>query len=668
MFVVVIVAIVTVAVPVSIVVILPTGITARSLPREVVVPEALDGVFDGPLGPAVDREVHLVELFARSFPEVDTDERVSARVDDCLWRRTTTTAVVAVVFVDVDGIGVDIVDRIRRRSTEVLGHVGIEAPLAEARHTDFHRICSSYVAAKNASSGFVVRARLSRERTQPDMPATPTGGMRLTAEPIDIGTRTPTVLLNSVDASEIGVHPLDRVRIQFDGGTTTGIVEVTDELVARGTLGVTRPLGHVTGHVEVVVAEKPESVVHLREKLVDEELEVEELRTIIEDIERDRLNDVELSAFVSGVFANGLSREEMQGLTSCMVDVGETLEWEQAPIGDKHSIGGVAGNRVTPIVVAIVAAAEVPIPKTSSRAVTSAAGTADTLEVFCDVEFTLEEIREIVERTNGCMVWGGSVDLSPVDDKIIRAETPISIDPKGQIVASVLSKKKSAGSTHVVIDIPYGEGAKVETLSEAREMARDFNRVGQGLGMEIDCAITRGEQPVGRGVGPVLEARDVLAVLEGDGPDDLRIKSERLAQVLLDATGVEASAGEILADGRAIEKFREIVDAQRGDPDVSVDDLVPGQHVAAYTADRDGVVTHVDNRRVNELARRAGAPKDIRAGVCLDCRVGERIQQGAELLAIHAQKESKLEQARSFADANTPVRVLPEDEALVEQL
>ncbi|MCU4717106.1 AMP phosphorylase [Halapricum hydrolyticum] len=492
--------------------------------------------------------------------------------------------------------------------------------------------------------------------------------MRLTAEPIDIGTRTPTVLLNSADASEIGVHPLDRVRIQFDGGTTTGIVEVTDELVSRGVLGVTRPLGHVTGPVDVVVADKPESVVHLREKLVGEELEIEELRTIVEDIERDRLNDVELSAFVSGVFANGLSREEMQSLTSCMVDVGETLEWEQAPIGDKHSIGGVAGNRVTPIVVAIVAAAGVPIPKTSSRAVTSAAGTADTLEVFCDVEFTLEEIREIVDRTNGCMVWGGSVDLSPVDDKIIRAETPLSIDPKGQIVASVLSKKKSAGSTHVVIDIPYGEGAKVETLSEAREIARDFNRVGQGLGMEIDCAITRGEQPVGRGVGPVLEARDVLAVLEGDGPDDLRIKSERLAQMLLDATGVEASAREILADGRAVEKFREIVDTQRGDPDVSVDDLVPGQHVAAYTADRDGMVTHVDNRRVNELARRAGAPKDIRAGVCLDCRVGERIQKGTELLTIHAQKESKLEQALSFAGANTPVRVLPEDEALVEQL
>ncbi|QSG06329.1 AMP phosphorylase [Halapricum desulfuricans] len=492
--------------------------------------------------------------------------------------------------------------------------------------------------------------------------------MRLAVEAIDIGTRTPTVLLNAADASEIGVHPLDRVRLQYDGGTTTGIVEVTDELVSRGTLGVTRPLGHVTGPVEVVVADRPDSVVHLREKLLGEELELTELRTIVEDIKHDRLNDVELSAFVSGVFANGLSREEMQGLTSAMVEVGQTLKWDRRPIGDKHSIGGVAGNRVTPIVVAIVAAAGVPIPKTSSRAVTSAAGTADTLEVFCDVDFTLDEIRGIVERTNGCMIWGGSVDLSPVDDKIIRAETPLSVDPEGQIVASVLSKKKSAGSTHVVIDIPYGEGAKVEALSEAREMARDFNRVGESLDMEVTCAITRGEQPVGRGVGPVLEARDVLAVLNGDGPDDLRIKSERLAQLLLDTAGVEVSASEILSDGRAIAKFREIVDAQRGDPNVSVDDLVPGQHTETVTAARDGVVTHVDNRRVNELARRAGSPKDTRAGVYLDARVGDRVRHGEVLVTIHAQKRAKLEQARSFAAANEPVRVLPEGEALVEQL
>lgn len=492
--------------------------------------------------------------------------------------------------------------------------------------------------------------------------------MELIAEEIDIGTHTPTVLLNSADASEIGTHPLDRVQLRYGERVSTGIVEVTDELVDSGRLGVTRPLGHVTGTVDVTVAPKPDSVAHVTKKLRDIELEMEELGAIVRDVNRNRLNDVELSAFVSGVYANGLSREEMTCLTECMVSVGETIAWERTPIVDKHSIGGVAGNRVTPVIVPIVAAAGLTIPKTSSRAVTSAAGTADTMEVFCDVEFSIPEIRAIVEETNGCMVWGGAVNLSPVDDKLIRAATPLALDPPGQIIASVLSKKKSAGATQVVIDIPYGEGAKIESLAEAREMARDFSHVGATLGMGIDCTITRGDQPVGRGIGPILEARDVLSVLEGDGPQDLRVKSERLAQVLLDATDGDETAAELLDSGRAAATFRDIVAAQGGDPDVSLDDLVPGPHETTVSAERDGVVTHVDNRLVNELARRAGAPKDPGAGVLLHCRAGDTVLVGDPLLTVYAQKKDKLEQALAFYAESNPVRVLSAGEALIEQL
>ena len=490
--------------------------------------------------------------------------------------------------------------------------------------------------------------------------------MDLTATEIDIGTRTPTVLLNAADASELGAHPLDRIRIRHGDRVSTGIVEVTDELVDQGTLGVTRPLGHIVGQVTVTIAARPNSVASLTKKLDDLELERREIETVVRDISQDRLNDVELSAFVAGVYANGLSREEITHLTSAMVDVGDTLEWDRAPIVDKHSIGGVAGNRVTPIVVSIVAAAGLTIPKTSSRAVTSAAGTADTMEVFCEVDFSLAEIAEMVEQTNGCVVWGGAVRLSPVDDKIIRAETPLALDPPGQIIASVLSKKKSTGATHVVIDIPYGEGAKVESLSAAREMAEDFGRVGEGLGMAIDCTITRGEQPIGRGIGPVLEARDVLAVLDGDGPQDLRVKAERLAQVLLDTTDTDATAHEVVESGRALATFREIVAAQNGDPNVTTGELTPGPYCSTVEAPRSGVVTHVDNRRMNELARRAGCPNDHRAGVDLQCRVGDEVARGASLYTVYAEKREKLDQALSFVDDEEAVRVLPPDDALIE--
>ncbi|MDG5778646.1 AMP phosphorylase [Haloarculaceae archaeon H-GB2-1] len=491
--------------------------------------------------------------------------------------------------------------------------------------------------------------------------------MELVATEIDIGTRTPTVMLNAEDAEALGVHPLDRVEIRHDSGTAVGIVETSDELVRTGRVAVTRPLGHVTGPVEVTIAPKPKSAAYIRKKLDDVELEAQELDAIVTDVNQDRLSDPELSAFVTGVYANGLSRAETLHLTESMVDAGETLTWNVPVVADKHSIGGVAGNRVTPIVVSILAAAGVTIPKTSSRAVTSAAGTADTMAVFCDVDLGIDEIRAVVEETNGCVVWGGSVDLSPVDDKIIRVETPLSLDPPGQILASVLSKKKSVGSTHVVIDVPYGEGAKVPSLAAARELAEDFSRVGEALGMAVECTITRGSQPIGDGIGCGLEARDVLAVLHGDGPADLRAKSVRLAQILLASCDVDASAEAILADGRALSKFREIVAAQDGDPDVTVDDLPLGSHTRTVTAARDGVVRDANNRLVNETARRAGAPRDLGAGLDLAVRPGDAVAAGDELYTIHAGTESKLAEAETFADANDPVRVGSTDEAFVEQ-
>ncbi|MFD1647588.1 AMP phosphorylase [Haloarchaeobius litoreus] len=491
--------------------------------------------------------------------------------------------------------------------------------------------------------------------------------MDLTAREIDIATPTPTVILHTADAEELGAHSLDRIRIKRDGRTYTGIVETTTELVEQGGLAVTSRLGHVTGPVTVSLAPKPRSVAHIRAKLEDHELERGDIQEIVHDIDRYRLNDVELGAYVSAIQANGLSHEETRHLTEAMTAAGQRIEWSQDVIADKHSIGGVAGNRVTPIIVPIVAAAGVTIPKTSSRAITSPAGTADTMAVFCEVAFTTEEMRDIVEETNGCVVWGGSVDLSPVDDKIIRAENPLSVDPPGQIIASVLSKKKSAGSNHVIIDIPYGENAKVTSLVAARELAEDFRLVAEHLDLEIACTITRGGQPIGEGIGPVLEARDVLAVLDGGGPLELRLKSIRLADILFDLCDVDADAAELLDSGAALSKFREIVAAQGGDPDVERDDLRPGGHRHVVTAGRDGVVMTVQNRYISEVARRAGAPRDPGAGIRLHCREDDDVAADDELFTIYAEKRSKLTEAVDYHDEVEAVRIGDPDEALIER-
>ncbi|MDY6773841.1 MAG: AMP phosphorylase, partial [Candidatus Nanohaloarchaea archaeon] len=424
-------------------------------------------------------------------------------------------------------------------------------------------------------------------------------------------------MLNEEDAKELGANPLDRVQITDDGEEVVGIVDITEEIVGEGVLGVTDRLSYLSERVNLSLASKPDSVRHIRKKLGDNELEEEEIMDIVEDINENRLNDVEMGAYVSGIYTNGMSLEETRDLTRAMTEIGETIEWEDGVIADKHSIGGVAGNRVTPVIVPIVAAAGIKIPKTSSRAITSPAGTADTMEVFCDVDFSISEIKDIVRDTNGCMVWGGSVNLSPVDDKIIRAEHPLSLDPEGQVIASVLSKKKSAGSTHAVIDVPYGEGSKVENLPKARDLAEKFKKVGNHMDVNVECTITTGKEPIGKGIGPVLEARDVLKVLHGDGPDDLKLKSLRLASIVMDMCGSEEDAHEILESGEALEKFREIVEAQGGDPSVEVEDLDTGEHTFEVSSERTGVVTHVSNDLISDVARRAGAPKDRKAGIYL---------------------------------------------------
>ncbi|MGM0604647.1 MAG: AMP phosphorylase [Halobacteriota archaeon] len=492
--------------------------------------------------------------------------------------------------------------------------------------------------------------------------------MNLETTLIDIGSETPVVVLHTADAVELGVHALDRIQIRHDGRTTTGIVKVTNQLVDRGRLGVTRPLSHVRGSVEVQPAPLPRSMRYIRRKLDDVELDRSEIRTIVQDIHHDRLTDVELSAYVTGLYTNGLSLEETTHVTECMTEIGQRIEWDEPIIADKHSIGGVPGNRTTPIVVSIIAAAGVKIPKTSSRAITSPAGTADTMEVFCEVELDREEIIRVVRETNGSLAWGGSVDLSPVDDRIIQIETPLSLDPHGQVIASVLSKKRSAGSTHVVIDIPYGEGAKVTDLSGARKLARDFKRVGSHLDMRIQCAITRGDGPIGTGIGPALEARDVLAVLDGDGPAALGSKSVRLASILLDMADVDADAETLLESGRALETFRRIVEAQGGDPDVTVDSIPIGEETVTVNAARDGIVTHYDNGVLSDIARRAGAPKDPKAGVTIHTEIGTAVDHGDRLLTIHASSTAKLEDAAALESRTNVARVLDRDELLIERV
>lgn len=397
-------------------------------------------------------------------------------------------------------------------------------------------------------------------------------------------------------------------------------------------------------------ADAPESGRLIRAKVYGQSLSRDDYRLIMRDAIDGALADVELASFLTACAARPMSTDEVIRLTLAMVDVGERLHWDSKDVLDKHCVGGLAGNRTTPIVVAIVAACGGLIPKTSSRAITSPAGTADTMETLAPVNLNLDAMRRVVDREGGCVVWGGAVGLSPADDVLIRTERILDFDSDAQLVASVLSKKVAAGATHVLLDLPVGPSAKLRSAEAAQRLGDQLKDVGTAIGLRVRLHLSDGRQPVGRGIGPALEARDVLGVLARapDAPRDLRERALDLAGYLLELNGVpqanaRARAARALDDGSAQRKFEAICEAQGGRRAPSV-----AAHTAVLTASHAGRVSNIDNRMLSKLAKLAGAPRDPAAGVELHAHLGELVPRDAPLITVHAEARGELQYALNY--------------------
>ena len=396
----------------------------------------------------------------------------------------------------------------------------------------------------------------------------------------------------------------------------------------------------------------------LRAKVFGARLDDADCLALMRDTAANRLSDLELAAFVTACAGERLDQGETLSLTRAMVAVGQTLDWGSGTVLDKHCVGGLPGNRTTPIVVAIIAALGHRIPKTSSRAITSPAGTADTMEVMTPVALDLAAMRRVVEREGGCMVWGGNVRLSPADDVLIRVERPLDFDSDGQLVASVLSKKVAAGASHVLIDMPVGPTAKVRSEGSAESLSARLTATATAMGLALAVMRTDGRQPVGVGIGPALEARDVLAVLRNapDAPADLRSRALAVAGTLLDlAPGAPPGQGlvqarQTLASGRAWAKFLAICEAQGGFTEPGV---APFQ--APVLATRAGRVLAIDNRRLAKVAKLAGAPGAALAGLECTLRIGDPVDAGQPLYTVHAQSPGERDYALAYAHAHPDI-------------
>lgn len=471
----------------------------------------------------------------------------------------------------------------------------------------------------------------------------------LTARLLRLDTFRENVILLSRDCIALRPERLRGVRkveVRGRGGIMLAVPMLCDDpaLVGPAEAGIPQPLARRLGvqegdRVEVSPAPPLTTLEAVRAKVAGETLSREAYEAIARDLAAHRWSDIEISAFLVAC-ASFMTAEETLDLTLAMAGVGDRLRWDRDLVVDKHCVGGVPGNRTSLIVAPIVAAHGLLIPKTSSRAITSPAGTADTMEVLARVDLSEDEMRAVVERCGGCVVWGGRVNLSPADDVLISVERPLSIDTPEQMVASILSKKLAAGSTHLVLDIPVGPTAKVRDRRAALKLKKAFEFVGRGIGLDVRVLITHALQPVGCGVGPALEARDVLAVLRGeaDAPRDLRDKALMLAGTVLEAdpalpggAGV-SRAQELLSSGAALRKLEAIIEAQGPSPV----DAQLGQLQHEVLATRAGVVESIDCLRIAAIARLSGAPTDPGSGVDLIVKAGSAVRAGDPLYRIHA--------------------------------
>ena len=499
------------------------------------------------------------------------------------------------------------------------------------------------------------------------MISTPERATTLQARRLGIDTRQEPIIYLRADSpvcrSE-GFSALSRVLVHTEHNKIIATLNIiTGEMLRRGQIGFSESAWHrlnlnTDDHVWLSHPRPLQSLSHVRSKVYGHQLNKQQFQEIINDIVDGRYADVHIAAFITACGDDKLDDTEITALTQAMIDSGSRIDWGQPLVIDKHCVGGLPGNRTTPIVVSILAASGLTMPKTSSRAITSPAGTADTMETMTDVSLTLEQMKQVVKQEGACLAWGGSVRLSPSDDILIQVERALDIDSEGQLIASVLSKKIAAGATHVLIDIPVGPTAKVRSQEAADKLANSFMTVGERLGIKIQILYTDGSQPVGNGIGPTLEAKDVMAVLQNDtdAPQDLKQRALTMAGAMLEMSGTAApgtgvkKATVILETGLAWEKFASICNAQGGMKQ-------PGEaaYLFKHMAEEKGYVASIDNRLLAQVAKLAGAPLDLTAGVEIHAKLGQLVHPQDPLFTIHAESSGELNYAVDFLESHPEI-------------
>ncbi len=468
----------------------------------------------------------------------------------------------------------------------------------------------------------------------------------------------PQVVIRESEARRYGIRTADVLKLEIGGKILFVGVDYTKSKVQEGEIGLFKEVWEKIkikeGQIaEVALIKRPESIMAIRKKLLGARLSYKEVLSVINDISDGFLGDIETTYFVASSFRGNFSDEELYFLTKAMVESGDKLKFKGIVV-DKHSVGGLPGNRVTPILVPIIASLGFTIPKTSLRAITSPAGTADTAEVFMPVCLDFSMIRKTVAKTGGCLIWGGSLRIAPADDKIIKVSYPLAMEPYNKMIVSIMSKKVAMGIKYLVIDMPIGKNTKIKDKRAAEMIERKMQYLAGKFGMKLKVVVSKAIDPAGRGIGPALEARDVLRVLQQkkDRPIDLEKKSLKVASELLALTGkytleeAEKAAREELRSGRAWKKMQEIIKIQGGKPDIDSEGIELGKFKFKVKAKKDGRIAMYYNKMIGEFCRILGAPSVKTGGIYLDKVIGNTFKKGDTLFTLYAADSARLKLAK----------------------
>lgn len=393
-------------------------------------------------------------------------------------------------------------------------------------------------------------------------------------------------------------------------------------------------------------------------------------RWLVEAYTAGLVAEEQMSALAMAVFFRGMAPEELAAWTAAMIDSGTRLDYSSlgVPTADKHSTGGV-GDKITLPLTPLVAACGVAVPQLSGRGLGHTGGTLDKLDAIPGwrSDLSAEQVRAQLADLGGVIVAAGP-DLAPADRKLYALrDVTGTVESIPLIASSIMSKKIAEGTGALVLDVKVGTGAFMKHLDDATELARTMVGLGTAAGVRTTALLTDMSTPLGLTAGNALEVREAVEVLAGGGPADVVELTLALAREMLAGAGVEADPAEVLASGRAMDRWRRLVRAQGGDPDAP---LPVARETEVVRAERDGVLRRVDAFGVGLAAWHLGAGRARKedtvqagAGVELHARPGDPVRAGEPLLTLHTDTPERFPAARQALDGGV---VVAEDDAAVE--